>query len=176
LKSEDAPEPLGTFVTMSRYFDANLMHDIMTGKSVTDILHLVNKTPLEWYSKKQSIVEIATYGSEFDAAQTCIKHTIALNTTVRYLSVPIRNKSCMCGDNNPVVDTPMQVSAKLHKCSTILSFHHVMHQKWLGSTSFLENQISLIFSVNPGDTHRVVQDYRHCCFGQEIQLIFQNTE
>jgi hypothetical protein len=29
------------------------MHDISTGRSVTGILHLVNKTPIEWYSKKQ---------------------------------------------------------------------------------------------------------------------------
>jgi hypothetical protein len=47
MKSEDAPEPLGNFVTMSHYVDANLMHNIMTCKTVTDILHLVNKTPLE---------------------------------------------------------------------------------------------------------------------------------
>jgi hypothetical protein len=65
MKPEDAPEPLGNFVTMSHYFDANLMQDIMTGKSVTVILHLVNRTPLVWYSKKQPTAETATYGSEF---------------------------------------------------------------------------------------------------------------
>jgi hypothetical protein len=51
MKSKDAPEPLGNFVTMSHYVDANLMHDIMTGKSVTDILHLVNKTLLEFFPR-----------------------------------------------------------------------------------------------------------------------------
>jgi hypothetical protein len=54
----DAPEPLGNY-----YVDANLMHDVATGRSVTGILHLVNKTPIEWYSKKQAAVETATYGS-----------------------------------------------------------------------------------------------------------------
>jgi hypothetical protein len=39
MKPEDAPELLGNFVTMSHYVDANLMHDIMTGKSVTGIFH-----------------------------------------------------------------------------------------------------------------------------------------
>ena len=28
---------------MSHYVDANLMHDVVSGKSVTGILHLVNK-------------------------------------------------------------------------------------------------------------------------------------
>jgi hypothetical protein len=125
LKTEGAPLPLGNFVTMSDYVDANLMHDIMTGKSVTDNLHLVIKTLLEWYSKKQPIIETATYGSEFVAAQTCIKEIFDLCTTVCYLSVPISKKSCMFGDNKSVVDRSMQFGAKLHKCYSLLSFHHV---------------------------------------------------
>jgi hypothetical protein len=39
--------PLGKHVTLSHYVDANLMHDVTTGKSVTGILHLINKTPLD---------------------------------------------------------------------------------------------------------------------------------
>jgi hypothetical protein len=72
----DAPEPLGMHVTLSHYVDANLMHDIMTGKSVTGILHLINKTPLDWYSKKQATVETANYGSEFVAACICVEQII----------------------------------------------------------------------------------------------------
>jgi hypothetical protein len=62
LLPEDAPEPIGNHVTLSHYVDANLMHDISMGISVTGKLHLVNKTPIEWYSKKQATVETATYG------------------------------------------------------------------------------------------------------------------
>jgi hypothetical protein len=44
------------------YVDANLFHGLITGRSVTGILHLVNKTPIDWYvySKKQATVETAT--------------------------------------------------------------------------------------------------------------------
>ena len=59
----NAPEPLGKYVTLTHYFDANLMHNIVTGRSVTGILHVINKTPIDWYSKKQATVETATYGS-----------------------------------------------------------------------------------------------------------------
>jgi hypothetical protein len=34
---EDVPEPLGKYITLSNYVDANLMHDVTTGKSVTGI-------------------------------------------------------------------------------------------------------------------------------------------
>jgi hypothetical protein len=78
-----APEPLGRYITLSHYVDGNLMHDITSGKSVTGILHLVNKTPIDWYSKKQATVEITTYGSEFIAARVCVEQIIDLRTNLR---------------------------------------------------------------------------------------------
>jgi hypothetical protein len=110
-------------VTCSHYVDAKLMHDVLTGRSVTGIHHLINKTPLESYSKKQAIVETTTYGSEFVAARICVEQIIDWQITLRYLGVPIRDKSYMFGDNMSVVDSAMQIDAKLHKQHTILSFH-----------------------------------------------------
>jgi hypothetical protein len=49
------------------------MHDVTTGKWVSVILHLINKTPLDWYSKKQATVETVTYGSEFFVARICVE-------------------------------------------------------------------------------------------------------
>jgi hypothetical protein len=121
----DAPEPLGKYVTLIHYVDANLMHDVVSGKSVTGILHLLNKTPIDWYSKKQATVETATYGSEFVAARTCVEQIIDLRLTLRYLGVPIREKSYMFGDNKSVVDSSNTVHAKLHKRHNMLSFHRV---------------------------------------------------
>jgi hypothetical protein len=121
----DAPEPLGNYVTLTHYVNANLMHDVATGRSVTGIVHLVNKTPIEWYSKKQATVETATYVSEFVAARICVKQIIDLCNTLRYLGVPIREKSYMFGENKSVVDSSMQLDAKLHKRHTMLSFHCV---------------------------------------------------
>jgi hypothetical protein len=121
----DAPEPLGKFVTLSHYVDANLMHDMVTGRSVTGILHFVNKMPIDWYSKKQATVETATYGSEFVAARTCVEQIIELQNTLHYLGVPICEKSYMFGDNQSVVNSSMQIHAKLHKRHTMLSFHRV---------------------------------------------------
>ena len=66
--------------------------------SVTGILHLINGTPFKWYSKKQSTVETATYGSEFVAARIAIDQIIDHQMTLRYLGVPIEEKTFMFGD------------------------------------------------------------------------------
>jgi hypothetical protein len=107
------------------YVDANLFYDMMTGRSVTGILHFLNKTPIDWYSKKQATVEMATYGSEFVAARTCTEQVIDLCNTLCYLGVPICEKSYMSGDNKSVVDGSSLAHSKLNKRHTSLSFHHV---------------------------------------------------
>ena len=122
---KDAPEPLGNYVTTTHYVDANLFHDILTGRSVTGILHLFNKTPMDWCSKKQSTVETATYGSEFVAAKTCTEQIIEIRNTLRYLGVPIRSKCYMFGDNESVVNSASIPHAKLHKRHVYLAFHRV---------------------------------------------------
>ena len=121
----DAPEPLGKPVTTTHYFDANLYHDMLTGRSLTATLHFVNATPIDAYTKKQATVETATYGSEFLAARTCVEQIIDLRTTLRYLGVPIRSTSYMFGDNESVVNSSTTPHAKLHKRHTALSFHRV---------------------------------------------------
>jgi hypothetical protein len=85
LLPKDAPKPLGKAVTKITYTDANLYHDILTGRSVTGILHLWNQTLINWYSKRQETVETATFGSEFTAAQITVDQIIDLRTTLQYL-------------------------------------------------------------------------------------------
>ena len=123
------------------------MHNVVTGRSVTGILHLLNKTPIDWYSKKQSTVETATYGSEFVAARTCVEQVIDLRNTLRYLGVPIQEKSYMFGDNQSVVNSSMQVHAKLHKRLTMLSIHRV--QEIIASG--LLNFVFIPGQMNPAD-------------------------
>ena len=85
----DAPEALGMPVVLTHYVDANLYHDILTGRSVTGVLHFLNQIPVWWFSKKQDTVETSTYGSEYVAARVCIEQLIDLRTTLIYLGVTI---------------------------------------------------------------------------------------
>ena len=49
---------LGKAVVTTTTMDANLNHCLATGKSLTGCLHFVNKTPADWYSKKQATAEM----------------------------------------------------------------------------------------------------------------------
>ena len=42
---DDCPKLLGKHVTLLHYVNANLYHDVLSGCSVTGILHFVNKCP-----------------------------------------------------------------------------------------------------------------------------------
>ena len=144
---KDIPEPLGRFVTMVHYVDANLYHCMLTGRSVMGILHFVNQMPIDWYSKKQATVETATYGSEFVAARTCVDQVVDLRLMLRYLGVPVRDMSYMFGDNKSVVDSSTKPHAKLHKRHNALSFHRVREaiaSKFI-NFSFIDGQF------NPAD-------------------------
>ena len=109
----DIPKPLGKHVQTTHYVDANLHHDLATGKAVTAVLHFLNQTPIDAYTKRQSTVETATYGSEF----VC--------TTLQYLGVPIRDKSYMFGDNRSVVTSSTIPNSTISKRHHLASYHRV---------------------------------------------------
>ena len=122
---DDMPEPLGESVTTTTTMDANLNHCLATGKSLTGCLHFVNKTPVDWYSKKQATVETATYGSEFVAAKTATEQIMDIRQTLRYLGAPITTKSFLFGDNRSVVTSATLPHSTLTKRHNILAFHRV---------------------------------------------------
>ena len=122
---DDAPKPLGKRVITSAYKDANLFHDYVSGKAVTGILHFLNKTPIDWWTKLQATVETATFGSEYVSARTCVEQVMDLRLTLRYLGVPVHGPSFMFGDNETVVNTASAPHGRLHKRHNALSFHKV---------------------------------------------------
>jgi hypothetical protein len=98
----DIPEPKGKYVTLSHYFDANLYHDMVTGRSITAILHFLNQTPMDWYSKKQATVETATFGSEFITARTTINQIVDLRTTLHYLAFLFEKRATSSETTRPL--------------------------------------------------------------------------
>ena len=144
---EDAPTPRGKRVMTTSFVDANLYHDLISGKSVTGILHMANKTPVDWFSKLQSTVETATFGSEYVAARTCVEQILDLRNTFRYLGVPIEGPAMMFGDNETVVNTASLPHGKLHKRHNALSFHRVREAIAAGVTRF----IHIAGDTNPAD-------------------------
>jgi hypothetical protein len=125
LVPRDVPKPLGKTITTVTYKDANLYHDMLTGRSVTGVLHLCNQTLIDWYSKRQATVETATFGSEFTAARIAVDQIIDLRSTLRYLGVPVNKKSYMFGDNQAVVTNSSIPHSSLNKRHNTLAYHRV---------------------------------------------------
>jgi len=121
----DAPEPKGKPVTVTSFFDANLYHDLISGKSVTGILHQLNKTPINWCSKLQLTVETATFGSEHVATRTCSEQVIDLRLALRHLGVPINGPTMVLGNNKLVINSAAIPHSKMHKRWVALSYHSV---------------------------------------------------
>jgi len=122
---KDAPPPLGKRITLTHYFDANLMHDVLSGKAVTGILYFYNKNPVNWYCKKQATSETATYGAGFVSGRTCVEQTIDHVNSLRYLGVPINNISYVFGDNESMINSSTVPHARLNTRHNILSYHFV---------------------------------------------------
>jgi Reverse transcriptase (RNA-dependent DNA polymerase) len=122
---KDIPPPHGKPVVTLTYVDANLYHDIVTGRSVTGILHFCNQTLIEWFSKRQACVQTATFGSEFVAARIAVDQIVDMRNTLRYLGVPIKDQSYLIGDNQAVVNNSAIPHSTLSKRHNALSYHRV---------------------------------------------------
>jgi hypothetical protein len=120
----NAPEPLGKRVVHTTYVDANLLHDLTTGKAVTAVLHVINQTIVDWFTKKQATVETATYGSEFAAARTAIQQITGLRLTLRYLGVEVHGATILFGDNESVVKSGSIPHSLLNKRHHGLAYHY----------------------------------------------------
>ena len=132
----DAPTPRGKRVRFTSNVDANLYHDLISGQSVTGILHLANQTLIDTFSKLQSAVETATFGSEYVAARTCTEQIIDLRNTFRYLGVPVEHATMMFGNNESVVNTASVPHSRLHKRHNALSYHKTREAIAAGITRF----------------------------------------
>jgi hypothetical protein len=101
------------------------LHDHATGRSAMGILHIVNQTPIEWFSKRQNTVETATYGSEFVVFWTTTEQIIDLCYTICMLGVPLDGPAWMFDDNESVVKSAMILHLSLIKQLNALAYHHV---------------------------------------------------
>ena len=121
---QNMPTPKGKLVHTMTYFDANLMHDVITGRSDSCVLHFLNQTPWEWFSKHQAQVEMATYGYEFMAAHQAIEQIMDIRYTLQMFGVPIDGALWLFGDNKSVVTSSTIPHSTLGKWWNALSYHH----------------------------------------------------
>jgi hypothetical protein len=119
------PEPLGKKARFTCYVDADHAHDVVTRRSVTGIILLLNSTPIRWVSKRQKTVETSTYGSELVAARMAVEVILEYRYHLRMIGVPIDGPTLMLGDNNSVVMNTTIPSSVLKKKHNAVAYHRV---------------------------------------------------
>ncbi len=143
----DMPEPKGKPVCTTNFVDANLMHGLTNGKSVSVIIHMINLTPTDWYCKKQNRVESATYGSEFMAARIAVEQIIDMRYTLRMMGVPLDGPSWLLGDNESVIVSSTIPTSTLKKRHNSISYHLCQEVITLSIVNF----IHISEDENPAD-------------------------
>lgn len=121
----DMPPPRGKYVRTTTYQDANLFHNLTTGRAMSGILHFINQTPIMSFCKKQKTVETATYGSEFMVARQACEQILDLRYTLRMMGIPIDGPAWAFGDNASVITSSTIPHSTLNRRHNALSYHCV---------------------------------------------------
>jgi hypothetical protein len=107
----DLPMSKGPKVRMTVYVDADHAHDLVTRRSITCILMMLNNMPIGWVSKRQKTVEISTYGSELVASRIATGLILEVRFMLRSLGVDLDGPTLMLGVNMSVdLDTSIPSS------------------------------------------------------------------
>ena len=122
---DDMPKPKGKPMRITCYVDADHAHDVVTRRSVTGIVLLINNTPVRWISKRQKTVETSTYGSELIAARVASELIMEVRYNLRMMGVPIDGPAMLLGDNMSVVLNTTLPSSVLKKKHNAISYHRV---------------------------------------------------
>ena len=137
---EDIPSPMptprGRPCRLTCYVDADHAHDVVTRRSVTGILLLINNMPIKWISKRQKTVETSTYRSELVAARMAIEAIIEYRYKLRMLGIPVEESAMMLGDNMSVVLNTTLPSSMLKKKHNAIAYHRIREAIAAGITRF----------------------------------------
>jgi transposase InsO family protein len=128
----NAPEPRGKPVVIRYFVDSDHAGNLVTRRSRTGYIGMLNMGIIQSYSKKQGSVEGATFGSEFVAAKTATEANRALRYKLRMMGVPIDGPSYMFIDNKSVVHNTSSPTSMLKKKSNSIAYHFVREAVAMG--------------------------------------------
>lgn len=121
----NAPEARGKAVQMIAFSDSDHAGDLLTRRSRTGVLIFLNRSPIIWYSKKQSAVETSTFGSEFMALKTATDLVKGLRYKLRMMGIPIEGPAHIKVDNMSVFNNATKPESVLKKKSNSIAYHYV---------------------------------------------------
>lgn len=119
------PEPRGNGVHITCFVDSDHAGNVVTRRSHSGILIMVNNAPITWYSRRQNTVETSSFGSEFVALRLAKEMVVALRYKLRMFGVPILGPAAVLCDNQGVVKNCSLPASALSKRHNAINYHSV---------------------------------------------------
>jgi Reverse transcriptase (RNA-dependent DNA polymerase) len=155
----NAPKPRGKPVVLRCFVDSDHAGNLVTRRSRTGYIQMVNMSIVHWLSKKQGSVEGSTFGSEFVAAKAATEANRALRYKLRMMGVPIDGPTYMYCDNMSVVNNTTAPQSVLKKKSNSIAYHAVREAVAMGELLIAyiktnENLADVMTKALPGGEKR----------------------
>ena len=148
------PEPRGIGLTMVAKVDADHAADTIARRSHMGFLVYLNSALVYWSSKKQTSVELSSFGSEFIAMKQCCEYICGLRYKLRMMGIPVEGPAYIHGDNQSVLCNTSRPDSTLKKKSQSIAFHFVhegvARDEW--RTAYVNthhNEVNLLTKVLP---------------------------
>ena len=102
-------------INVSDIYDASHAPCLVTRRSVTGVILMLNNFILRCTSKRQNTVESATYSAEMVAGRLAVEQVMNIRYKLRMLGVPVEGASVLLGDNQSVITSCSIPSSNLKK-------------------------------------------------------------
>ena len=117
------PEARGHDVIITCFVDTNHAGNVTDRRSQTGILIFINKAPIQWYSKRQALVEASTFGAEFCAVRIATEMIESLRYKLRMFGIPINGPANVHCDNEAVYKNTSIPESTLKKKHHSIAYH-----------------------------------------------------
>ncbi|HSN67533.1 MAG TPA: reverse transcriptase domain-containing protein [Fusibacter sp.] len=149
-------KPKGIPVKITCFVDADHAGDLVSRRSHTGIIIFVNNAPMVWFSKKQTTVEVSTFGSEFVAMRIAVEKCEALRYKLHMFGIDIAGKIDILCDNMSVVRNASIPESVLSKKHTSICYHRVREAVaagilWIAKIDSKFNLADLLTKLLPND-------------------------
>ena len=112
-------------IRITSIYDASHAPCLVTRRSVSGIVLMLNNTILRCTSKRQNTVESATYGAEMVAGRLAVEQVMDIRYKLRMLGVPVLEASVLIGDNQSVITSCSIPSSNLKKKHNSITYHRI---------------------------------------------------
>ena len=97
------PAPLGKGFTIRCFVDADHAGELVTRRSRTGYVVMLNNAPIYWHTKKMASIETSTFGSEFMAMKQATEYVRGLRYKLLMFDIPVDGPVFIFGDNQSVL-------------------------------------------------------------------------